>query len=139
LDAKLRVQMRTEIARLHPQLGSTMIYVTHDQTEALTMGERIVVMKEGAIQHVAGPTALYEQPATMFVAEFLGSPAMNFFEGRVIAKSGAWRFQELREGFSLPFEPTGEQIKALASFVDRPVVLGIRPEHLSIGVGDSRD
>ena len=138
LDAKLRVQMRSEIARLHARLGSTMIYVTHDQTEALTMGERIVVMKDGAIQQVAGPAVIYDQPATMFVADFLGSPAMNFFEGRLIAKSAAWRFQELPGGLSLAFDPTAEQIKSLASFADRPVVLGIRPEHLSI-LQDFRD
>src|SRR5882762_4553208 len=132
LDANLRVQMRTEIARLHARLGLTLIYVTHDQVEALTMGQRVVVMKGGAIEQVAGPAELYERPATMFVAEFLGSPAMNLFEGRLTAKNGAWLFEALWQGFSLALNPTQEQIEVLGPFIDRPIVLGSRPEHLSI-------
>src|SRR4030066_2368202 len=81
LDAKLRVQMRTEISKLHQNLGATMIYVTHDQTEAMTMGDRIVIMKDGIVHQVGKPLELYENPRNMFVAGFIGSPAMNFFEG----------------------------------------------------------
>ena len=83
LDAKLRVAMRVEIARLHQRLGATMIYVTHDQIEAMTLGQRIVVLNDGEIQQIDTPMRLYEQPANLFVAGFLGSPAMNFFRGRV--------------------------------------------------------
>lgn len=86
LDAKLRSQMRVEIAKLHRQLGATMIYVTHDQVEAMTLGTRIVVMKDGAIQQVAPPAELYQNPVNRFVAGFIGSPAMNFLEGKVILK-----------------------------------------------------
>src|SRR5690606_16423384 len=87
LDAKLRVQMRTEIARLHASLGATMVYVTHDQVEAMTMGDRIVVLREGEIQQVAAPLVLYDRPANRFVAGFIGSPAMNFVEGRLVERS----------------------------------------------------
>ena len=81
LDAKLRVQMRSEIIKLHERIGATTIYVTHDQTEAMTMASRIVVMKDGYIQQIGAPKEIYEHPANMFVAGFLGSPAMNFIEG----------------------------------------------------------
>src|SRR5262249_23392791 len=81
LDAQMRVQMRAEISRLHHRLGATMIYVTHDQVEAMTMGDRVVVMKDGLIQQAADPHTLYHSPANRFVAGFIGAPAMNFFEG----------------------------------------------------------
>jgi len=115
LDAKLRVQMRTELARLHGRLGSTMIYVTHDQVEAMTLGDRIVVMKDGVIQQVAGPLELYERPANRFVAGFIGSPAMNFISGRVSGGSFS------AEGLSMPLERTAAEGEA---------VLGVRPEDL---------
>ena len=88
LDAKMRVQMRTEIARLHHRLGATMIYVTHDQTEAMTLGQRIVVMKDGVVQQVAPPMELYDRPANRFVAGFIGSPAMNFLGGKIVQEDG---------------------------------------------------
>lgn len=88
LDAKLRVQMRTEILKLHQRLNTTIIYVTHDQTEAMTMGDRIVVMKDGLIQQVATPTDIYNYPVNQFVASFIGSPAMNFIKGRITEKEG---------------------------------------------------
>ena len=81
LDAKLRIQMRAEIARLHRELAATMVYVTHDQTEAMTLGDRIVVMKDGVVQQIAAPLTLYSEPANVFVAGFIGNPAMNFIEG----------------------------------------------------------
>ena len=87
LDAKMRVQMRAEISKLHSQLKSTMIYVTHDQIEAMTMGDRIVVMKDGWIQQVDTPLNIYNHPANQFVAGFIGSPPMNFFAGRVVPQS----------------------------------------------------
>jgi len=121
LDAKLRAQMRTEINKLHTQLGATMIYVTHDQVEAMTMGDRLVVMDAGEILQVGAPVDLYHTPANRFVAGFIGSPAMNFVEGRVIQRDG------------LVFDAGGFKIDLLDRFgtsVDRNVTLGIRPEHI---------
>src|SRR5690606_17079782 len=88
LDAKLRVQMRTEISKLHRQLGATMVYVTHDQVEAMTMGDRIVVLRDGYIQQIDKPLELYDHPANKFVAGFIGSPSMNFVPGRIENGSG---------------------------------------------------
>ncbi|MEJ1158432.1 ABC transporter ATP-binding protein [Prosthecomicrobium sp. N25] len=124
LDAKLRVQMRAEIRKLHLQLAATSIYVTHDQVEAMTMADRIVVMNKGEIEQVGSPLELYDRPATLFVAEFIGSPAMNLFDG-TLEPGGLFR---AREGWSLPLPAV--EAPAAAS---RPAVLGVRPEHLSIG------
>jgi multiple sugar transport system ATP-binding protein len=121
LDAKLRMAMRVEIARLHRKLGATMIYVTHDQIEAMTLGQRIVVLDRGEIQQIDTPMALYEKPANLFVATFLGSPAMNVLRGRVV--DGAF---DLGDGLRLPL-PNGE---IPADWIDRELDLGIRPEHL---------
>jgi len=127
LDAKMRVQMRTEIARLHHRLGATMIYVTHDQTEAMTLGQRIVVMKDGLVQQVAPPLELYERPANRFVAGFIGSPAMNFLEGRLVRGEGL-RFVTPDGALGLPagFAPP-------AALLDTDLVLGVRPEHVTVG------
>ena len=125
LDAKLRAQMRTEIAKLHKRLGTTFIYVTHDQTEAMTMGDRIVVMKDGFIQQVDTPQNLYERPVNEFVAGFMGSPQMNFIDATVV-KEGA--------NYALTFGTTKVAIPAhkvndeLAAYVGKEVVFGIRPE-----------
>src|SRR5437667_7736370 len=94
LDAQMRAQMRTEIARLHSRLAATIIYVTHDQVEAMTMGERIAVMKEGVVQQVAEPMNLYQHPASLFVAGFIGSPPMNFFRGELVRQGKSLFFQE---------------------------------------------
>ncbi|MFT5125777.1 MAG: multiple sugar transport system ATP-binding protein [Candidatus Omnitrophota bacterium] len=126
LDAKLRVQMRTEISRLHHRLESTMIYVTHDQVEAMTMGDRIVVMKDGVIQQVAPPLTLYNDPANQFVAGFIGSPPMNFFRGRVVRKLSGLFFEEGR--FDAPIPPAAESL--LAPLDGKEVVLGVRPEDI---------
>ena len=133
LDAKMRVQMRTEIARIHYRLGSTMIYVTHDQTEAMTLGQRIVVMKDGVVQQVAPPLELYDRPANRFVAGFIGSPAMNFLGGKIIREDG------LRFAPDTGDAPIGlpEGFTPAAALLDKPVVLGIRPEHVDV-VDDSR-
>ena len=133
LDAKLRVQMRREISRLHQQLRATMVYVTHDQVEAMTMGDRIVVLEAGRVQQVDTPLALYERPANRFVAGFIGSPAMSFFEGtlelapvpRFVADGGA---------------PVVSLATAIARSVDagaagRRVTLGVRPEHVALARG----
>jgi multiple sugar transport system ATP-binding protein len=126
LDAKMRVQMRTEISKLHTRLTSTMIYVTHDQVEAMTMGDRIVVMKDGLIQQVASPLDLYDNPANQFVAGFIGSPPMNFFNGVLEQKDGAMTFNE--GTFSLRVEDSHRQ--ALQSYVGKEIVFGVRPEDI---------
>ena len=97
LDAKMRIQMRVEISRLHAQLGATMLYVTHDQVEAMTMGQRIVVMKEGVVQQVDDPIALYDRPVNRFVAGFIGTPPMNFIEGTIQKEELGWVFEEGRD------------------------------------------
>ncbi|MEL7497596.1 MAG: sn-glycerol-3-phosphate ABC transporter ATP-binding protein UgpC [Planctomycetota bacterium] len=116
LDAKLRVQMRTELARLHQRLKTTTVYVTHDQVEAMTLGDRIVVMHEGVIQQVDTPLNLYRDPANRFVAGFIGSPSMNFLEGSV--QGGVFHCGELR--YALGSSPT-----------EGPVLFGFRPEHVT--------
>ena len=128
LDAMLRVQMRGEIEKLHTRLGTTMVYVTHDQVEAMTMGDRIVVMLDGAVQQVATPTELYRRPVNRFVAGFIGSPPMNFFEGRVAVENGAMQFVGRNEGIVLEVD-SGHRA-ALERFKGEGVVLGIRPEHI---------
>ena len=127
LDAKMRVQMRAEISKLHKSLKSTMIYVTHDQIEAMTMGDRIVVMKDGWIQQVASPLDIYNHPANQFVAGFIGSPPMNFFNGTLKVGPGkAVRFDEGTFAFDVPVVMN----EALASRNGKPVVMGIRPENM---------
>ena len=126
LDAKLRAQMRTEIIKLHQKLQTTIIYVTHDQTEAMTMGSRIVVMKDGYIQQVDSPQVLYEKPVNMFVAGFIGSPQMNFIDVKV-EKQGADIYLRMgRWTVKLP-EQKAEKILA-GGYVEKTVVMGIRPE-----------
>jgi multiple sugar transport system ATP-binding protein len=122
LDAKLRVQMRKEISRLHRQLGATMIYVTHDQVEAMTMGDRIVVMNAGTIQQIGTPLELYERPAHQFVAGFIGSPAMNMWRGIVREQNGRAIFAN--DGFQLDVGRAPDVPR------DRELVLGLRPEHI---------
>ena len=128
LDAKLRVQMRTEIAKLHNRLGTTMIYVTHDQTEAMTLGTRIVVMKDGLIQQIDTPHNLYAYPANLFVAGFIGSPQMNFFPS-VCKVNGDEASLSLGE-----YEIKLPEAKAKAliekGYADKEVIMGIRPEEL---------
>jgi multiple sugar transport system ATP-binding protein len=129
LDAKLRVEMRAEIARIQRDLNVTTVYVTHDQTEAMTMGDRVAVMRSGLLQQVDAPQVLYERPRNLFVAEFIGSPAMNLVMAEVARRDGeAWvTFGE----HSLRLDPsTLEQRPALAAFEGRSVVVGIRPEDM---------
>jgi len=127
LDAKLRVQMRVEISQLHNKLESTMIYVTHDQVEAMTMGDRIVVMKDGIVQQVADPIGLYDMPANRFVAGFIGTPPMNFFEGKVSGGNGSLRF----EGDGGVVVPVPDKHKdKIAAYNGKGVTLGVRPEDI---------
>jgi len=127
LDAKLRVQMRTEIAKLHKRLEATMVYVTHDQTEAMTMGDRIVVMKDGLIQQIDTPLNLYNNPINKFVASFIGSPAMNFLDGKIIEENNLF-FQENNNGLKLKIPEN--LIDKLKSYKDKNITLGIRPENI---------
>jgi multiple sugar transport system ATP-binding protein len=124
LDARLRAAMRVEIARLHRRLGTTMIHVTHDQVEAMTLGQRIVVLDGGRIQQVDTPMALYERPANLFVATFLGSPAMNVVEGRLEAEGGTPVLAA--DGVRIPMPG----LRAPGAWYGRTLALGLRPEHL---------
>ena len=129
LDAKMRVQMRTEITKLHQRLQATMIYVTHDQVEAMTMGDRIVVMDGGVVQQNDAPLTLYNEPLNLFVAGFLGSPPMNFIHGTLKQERDALVFREKDEGTVEARWPLSHR-PAAAEFTGRPVVLGIRPEDI---------
>ena len=124
LDAELRVEMRVELAKLHQEIGATMIYVTHDQVEAMTMADKIVVLRAGRIEQIGAPMALYREPDNRFVAGFIGSPAMNFLEGRM--ERGTLAAPGLRCDIALPMTPPAE---------GTAVELGLRPEHLSIDPG----
>lgn len=124
LDAKLRIQMRKEIHKLHNRLQCTMIYVTHDQVEALTLGDRIVVMKGGSILQVSDPVNLYEMPANRFVAGFIGSPPMNFLSGKISKDHGDFYFQDK----SIKLRLLPQSYNKMTSYTDKEVVLGIRPE-----------
>ncbi len=126
LDAELRVEMRVEISRLHNEIGATMIYVTHDQVEAMTLADKIVVLRDGRIEQVGAPLNLYDDPDNQFVAGFIGSPAMNFLEG--IARSGAVEVPDLK--LTLP-------VQANLPADGTPVIVGLRPEHLEIIDGDT--
>lgn len=127
LDAKLRVQMRTEISKLHKRLQTTFIYVTHDQTEALTMGSRIIVMKDGFVQQIDTPVNLYNKPCNMFVAGFIGSPQMNFINA-VLSKNGG-KYTLDFDKYHVPV-PESKVNADLDNYVGKEVVLGIRPEHV---------
>lgn len=128
LDAKLRVAMRTEISKLHKRLNTTFVYVTHDQTEAMTMGTRIVVMKDGVIQQVDSPTVLYNSPSNMFVAGFIGSPQMNFMDATIEKKDGGL-YVKIGNA-TLPIPADKAAIVEEKGYVGKEVVFGIRPENL---------
>jgi multiple sugar transport system ATP-binding protein len=136
LDAKLRVQMRVELKKLHERLGTTAIYVTHDQVEAMTLGDRVVVMKDGLVQQVGDPMVLYNEPANRFVAGFIGSPAMNFVGVRIAAENDSlWA-----EGDGIRIKVPAPMVDRVGPYADKEVTLGVRPEDLSIaGDGDAAD
>jgi len=127
LDAKLRVQMRTELNKLHTRVGKTSVYVTHDQAEAMTLGDRVAVMRDGRLQQVAPPQEVFERPATRFVAGFIGEPPMNFFDVRIDERDG--RPVIVAEGFELPLPDVARRALGEPSGDGRELVLGIRPEH----------
>jgi multiple sugar transport system ATP-binding protein len=133
LDAKLRVQMRTEIAKLHNRIGTTTIYVTHDQTEAMTMADRIVVLRDGKVQQIATPQVMYDQPDNVFVAGFIGSPAMNFISAHLEKKNGGHEVVFGNTRLGLTEEELGrarERGYDPESYTGKDVILGIRPEHI---------
>ena len=126
LDAKFRVQMRTEIHKLHIHLQSTMIYVTHDQVEAMTMGDRIAIMKDGIVHQIADPLTLYEKPVNKFVAGFIGTPPMNFMEGRIIKNDGRFYFDES----IFKVKIVDEMFDKIAAYEGKRVLFGIRPQDI---------
>jgi len=130
LDAKLRVAMRVELQRLHKKLNATMVYVTHDQTEAMTLGDRIVVLKDGFIMQIGTPMELYHQPDNMFVAGFIGSPPINFIHGKII-KDGALYFYQETSGLKIDLVKIENE--SIHQYIDKAVVLGIRPENIKSG------
>jgi multiple sugar transport system ATP-binding protein len=129
LDAKLRVEMRAYLAKLHQELGTTTLYVTHDQTEAMTMGDRVAVMRDGRLEQCAPPQELYDRPANLFVAAFMGSPAMNLMQGRLRRSDGGIEVELGEDLLRLP-----DDRPALRSHVGREVVVGIRPEGVDLAV-----
>ena len=133
LDSKMRVQMRAELIRLHRELGTTFIFVTHDQVEAMTMGQRMAVLDDGVLQQVGAPQEVYDRPANLFVAEFIGSPAMNFFEGSAAQTDDGTALQTADGLVGLP--PAVAQ--ALRTAHAQSFILGIRPEHLVLATGDA--
>jgi multiple sugar transport system ATP-binding protein len=128
LDAKLRVQMRTEIKKVHQKVRTTTIYVTHDQVEAMTLADRVVVMNGGRIEQVGAPNELYHRPETRFVAGFIGSPAMNFLPCRLESAAGATRVR-LSEDLAFPVPPAREE-RYRAHLANEKLVFGLRPEHI---------
>ncbi|EEF60925.1 ABC transporter ATP-binding protein [Pedosphaera parvula] len=130
LDAPMRLQMRKELHKLHTQLGSTMIFVTHDQSEAMALGDRIAVMKQGVLQQVDQPATIYNQPANLFVANFIGSPAINIFQGRILRDAQGLSFQfDTAQDITLNLDRALED--RLQTRIGKEVILAIRPEHIS--------
>lgn len=130
LDAKLRVEMRAEIKLLHQRLGATIVYVTHDQIEAMTLGDRIAVMRDGVVQQFGSPQDIYDLPNNLYVAGFIGSPSMNFLRGRLSAQGGALSFA-LEHAGSTTLLPVPDPAAALLQYSGKEVILGIRPEHVT--------
>ena len=129
LDAKLRVQMRAEIARIQHDVGVTTIYVTHDQVEAMTMGDRVAVMRRGELQQMADPQKLYDSPKNLFVASFIGSPAMNIFEGTIERSGDALTVKLGAQELPVPSD-VAQRRPALSGYAGRTLAVGVRPEHL---------
>jgi multiple sugar transport system ATP-binding protein/lactose/L-arabinose transport system ATP-binding protein len=137
LDAELRAQMRVEIARLHRNLGVTMIYVTHDQVEAMTLADRIVVLRAGQVEQIGSPKDLYERPANTFVAGFIGSPKMNFLSAKVTSRDGD-RVELAHPSLAAPLSVIRRGGNGAEPAPGDQVTLGLRPEHLGLEAGDSR-
>ncbi len=128
LDAKLRVQTRAELIRLHERLQTTVVYVTHDQTEAMTMGSRIAVLRDGVLQQLGSPQGVYDNPTNMFVAGFIGSPSMNFFDAKVAGSVDDMRIELISGGVTLSVPP--DRRAKYADYLDKDVIFGLRPEDM---------
>lgn len=131
LDAKLRNQMRAELIKLRQRIDTTFIYVTHDQTEAMTLGDRIVIMKDGFIQQVGTPQQVFDHPANLFVAGFIGTPQMNFFDGSLVKRNGRYFIET--DGLSVELSEDKQQRLAAKDVAEQQVTVGVRPEHVIIG------
>ena len=134
LDAKLRVQTRRELIKLHRRLQTTFIYVTHDQVEAMTMGERIAILLDGALQQVGRPQDVYDRPASVFVASFIGSPAMNFFQAELASQGDGL----VARSDGVEMQLSAAQAQALAKLPTRNVTIGVRPEHMVVGEASAK-
>ena len=130
LDAKLRAQMRTEISKIYQRLGTTFIYVTHDQTEAMTLGDRIVIMKDGFIQQIGTPQEVFDHPANLFVAGFIGMPQMNFFDAKLTRQNG--RYAVTVGGVTVELSDEKQQRLAEHNVAEQDVTLGVRPDHIML-------
>ena len=130
LDAKLRAGMRSQISELHKRLGTTFVYVTHDQTEAMTLGDRIVIMKDGVVQQVGTPTEVYDSPANIFVAGFIGVPQMNFYEGQLLKENG--RYFVKVEDAKIELSEDKQAKLAAKNIENRAIIAGVRPEHIAL-------
>jgi multiple sugar transport system ATP-binding protein len=137
LDAQLRVQMRSEVLRVQRRLGVATLYVTHDQTEAMTMGDRVAVLRDGVLQQFAQPQELYDRPANLFVASFMGSPSMNLYEASVARADGASVISLGSDRLRLP-DGLAASLAGLSTGNGSRLVVGVRPENLSIADGDAR-
>ena len=131
LDAKLRVQMRTEITKLHQRLQTTFIYVTHDQTEAMTMGSRIVIMKDGFIQQIGTPQEVFDHPANLFVAGFIGTPQMNFFDAKLVKNSDG-KYAVAIDGINVELAEDKQARLSAKNVPEQDVTLGVRPDHIML-------
>ena len=131
LDAKLRTSMRTEIIKLHKKLANTFIYVTHDQTEAMTLGDRIVIMKDGFIQQIGTPQEVFNHPYNLFVAGFIGAPQMNFFDAKLLKKNGKYAVE--LHGHVVELSEEKQAALTANNVAEQEITLGVRPEHITIG------
>ncbi|PRC94975.1 ABC transporter ATP-binding protein [Solimicrobium silvestre] len=140
LDAKLRVEMRAEIKLMHQRLGTTIVYVTHDQIEAMTLGDKIAVMKDGVVQQFGSPQDIYDEPANMFVAGFIGSPSMNFLRGKLLKQDGGLSFTLEHKGKTtlLPLPASFSTTLIPMGQIERDIILGIRPEHITDAISARR-
>ncbi|MBQ1347565.1 MAG: sn-glycerol-3-phosphate ABC transporter ATP-binding protein UgpC [Erysipelotrichaceae bacterium] len=133
LDAKLRNQMRAEIIKLRKRIDTTFIYVTHDQTEAMTLGDRIVVMKDGFIQQIGTPQEVYDHPRNLFVSGFIGTPQMNYFDAKLIKENG--KYAVVSDGYKTVLADEKQERMAAKGIEEQDVILGVRPDHIIIGEG----
>ncbi len=133
LDAKLRNQMRAEIIKLRKRINTTFIYVTHDQTEAMTLGDRIVVMKDGFIQQIGTPQEVYDHPRNLFVSGFIGTPQMNYFDAKLVKENG--KYAVISDGYKVVLSDEKQERLAAKNVAEQDVILGVRPDHIALGDG----